>query len=823
MFSQKGTYLFTKTRISLPHRLVVPILAVFLLFAIVPSVDSSSNSGTPEGVPSEKPKATGSVGAFEKWSKVELQFTGPNSVGMDATNNPFKILVNITFIGPSGSFVVPAFYDGNGSGGMDGDVWKVRFSPNAVGSWTFTSNSTDPILTGQTGTFDVISPTGCSAYIPGGLADFGCVGRLEWSGGHYLKFADGPYWIKGGEDDPEDFLAPGMTVGFASKEAAIDYLASKGVNSLYFMTNNVDGDGQNVWPWVGSTQSQAKANHEHFDVAKLAQWDQWLQYMQSKGVVLHLVLEDDSGWTGFNRQMYYREMIARFGYNNALIWNLAEEYNENYSSSQAKGFAQMIRDLDAYDHPIAIHNQGSLSNWSPFLGDDRFDITSFQTADSPQNAAAVTWFQNVEDSGRTIAVSFDETGKLDTSERVLARHIVWSVYTGGANYEIHTWPVPSYADYDAHFQDMTRARGFIEALPFWEMRPINSLLTSGTGYVFAKSGEVYVTYLPSGGSLNLDLTSNTNSYDTEWFNPRDGSIISGSTVQGGQVLSFSAPDSNDWTLLLTKVSGTGNTAPIANAQSINIQQGDTVNIILSFTDPDGPGPNVFTTTQQPTNGTLADDDGDSLVIYTPNTNFTGTESFMWMVNDGIVDSNQATVTITVAAPANAVPIAQDQTVGTTQDAPVDIQLVHTDTDGPGPYIVTIVLQPADGALTGTDNDRIYTPNAGFTGSDSFTWKVNDGIDDSNEATVSITVSPICPTITSIGVPSLDNDGDGLCEDVNGNTRIDFDDIVKFFQNIDSAEIQNNSSRYDFDGNGLADMNDVVVLFGNLLTFVIQSS
>jgi hypothetical protein len=67
-------------------------------------------------------------------------------------------------------------------------------------------------------------------------------------------------------------------------------------------------------------------------------------------------------------------------------------------------------------------------------------------------------------------------------------------------------------------------------------------------------------------------------------------------------------------------------------------------------------------------------------------------------------------------------------------------LSYTDPDGPGPYTVTIVTSPSNGSLTGSTNDRTYTPNAGFTGTDSFTWRVNDGLANSNTATVTITVS-----------------------------------------------------------------------------------
>ena len=116
--------------------------------------------------------------------------------------------MDVEFTSPGGqTFLVPAFYDGDGSGGLDGDVWRVRFSPDSVGLWSYVSSSSEPLLDGKTGSFEVVAPSGCGSYAAGGLPDLGCVGRLEYVGGHYLKFANGPYWLKGGVDEPESFLA----------------------------------------------------------------------------------------------------------------------------------------------------------------------------------------------------------------------------------------------------------------------------------------------------------------------------------------------------------------------------------------------------------------------------------------------------------------------------------------------------------------------------------------------------------------------------------------------------------------------------------------
>ena len=69
-----------------------------------------------------------------------------------------------------------------------------------------------------------------------------------------------------------------------------------------------------------------------------------------------------------------------------------------------------------------------------------------------------------------------------------------------------------------------------------------------------------------------------------------------------------------------------------------------------------------------------------------------------------------------------------------------------------------------------------------------------------------------PTLPGMTSPARDLDGDGLADDVNGNGRLDFADIVVFFENIDSPEVQDNASAFDFNGNGAADLADVTALF-----------
>jgi len=92
------------------------------------------------------------------------------------------------------------------------------------------------------------------------------------------------------------------------------------------------------------------------------------------------------------------------------------------------------------------------------------------------------------------------------------------------------------------------------------------------------------------------------------------------------------------------------------------------------------------------------------------------------------------------APAGGTPEADDQLVSVAFNTPTPITLTASDPDGgPQALAYSIVSQPQHGTLTGTPPSVTYTPDTGYSGPDSFTFKANDGAADSDPATVSITV------------------------------------------------------------------------------------
>jgi len=130
--------------------------------------------------------------------------------------------------------------------------------------------------------------------------------------------------------------------------------------------------------------------------------------------------------------------------------------------------------------------------------------------------------------------------------------------------------------------------------------------------------------------------------------------------------------------------------------------------------------------------------------YTPPTNFNGTATFTYLASDGTLSSSPATVTITVT-PVNDAPTAADDSYNGTSDTLLTIAapgVLANDSDVDGDALSAVqVSPPASGTLTlNSDGSFTYMPNAGFAGSDSFTYSASDGVASSNVATVTLNIA-----------------------------------------------------------------------------------
>jgi hypothetical protein len=196
-----------------------------------------------------------------------------------------------------------------------------------------------------------------------------------------------------------------------------------------------------------------------------------------------------------------------------------------------------------------------------------------------------------------------------------------------------------------------------------------------------------------------------------------------------------------------------NDAPVATPRSVTTTLNNSVAVVLAGSDIEG-SVLSFAVATQPANGTLGGTPPN--LTYTPNTNFSGDDSFTFRVNDGTANSATATVSITVTT-TNRAPVAQAESVFTLMNKSLPILLVGTDADS-DPLTFRIVSTPANGVLIGTPPNVTYKPNTGYKGTDSFSYVVNDGTLDSIPALVAIDVrgKNTKPTAISSTATSLQN-------------------------------------------------------------------
>ena len=163
------------------------------------------------------------------------------------------------------------------------------------------------------------------------------------------------------------------------------------------------------------------------------------------------------------------------------------------------------------------------------------------------------------------------------------------------------------------------------------------------------------------------------------------------------------------------------------------------------------------------NGTLVLNP-DGSFTYTHDGSETTSDSFTYMANDGLLNSNVATVTLTVN-PVNDAPAAVDDGYSVDEDNVLVVDalsgVLENDSDAEGdPMTASLVADVSNGTLAlASDGSFTYTPNQDFNGNDSFTYTANDGLANSNVATVSITVNPV-----NDAPPDAGDDAYGVDED-----------------------------------------------------------
>lgn len=451
---------------------------------------------------SESPYGVKTSGEIKRWHNATLSFEGPESSEL-ASQNPFtNYMLQVTFLHDDGtSYVVPGYYaaclEPGETGCNQGNIWKAHFSPDRTGSWNWTATfleGVDAAITGsgeinhtihgKSGVLNVIESDkrGSDFRNPD-------LGRLRYVNEHYLRHCgtspdtpNGKWFIKTGADATENTLdyegfdatpnrknlrktwkphikdfnyVDALSYNWKNGKGngilgMLRYLSEEGMNVFSFLTFNLGGDDQNVFPYLlkvsettfESYTDPAQASdkeavrrkhwndgvyHDRFDVSKLAQWEKVFAYADKRGLFLHFKLQEeenetllDNGNTERERKLYYRELVARFGHHLALNWNIGEEQGPGIepmmTDQQRIDAAHYISSIDPYNHHIVSHSRPDENSqnavYTPLLGSaSQLTGASLQCTDNDiVHHDVLRWIRASDDAGKKWVVCNDEQG-----------------------------------------------------------------------------------------------------------------------------------------------------------------------------------------------------------------------------------------------------------------------------------------------------------------------------------------------------------------------------------------------------------------------------
>jgi hypothetical protein len=527
-----------------------------------------------------------------------MTIKGPQTSETNGKNPFSSYFLDLIFTLDNKKYTVPGYFaaDGNAahSGAASGNQWRAHFRIPHAGVWewrtTWTNadgNKVNEIQTEQ-GSFVAKNQRANR-------------GMLVPDGTRYLKYGDGTPWIKSGTDSPENMLAFGdfdqttathkynqhvrdatdRTKKYQWKNGkgkgllgGLEYLSSKGVDSIYFLTMNVNGDGNDVWPWI------QKDSRDRFDCSKLDQWNLVFDAAEDLGINLHVVLQEiendkllDAGWMGKSRTLYYRELLARFGHHSMVI-NLGEE-NKN-SVAQRRQHIQYLTKTDPYNHPIALH-----TFFEDMYGEPGLDVASVQVY-SPQNAGdwIGKYIKKSGDAGKQWVVMMDENGHyskgappdaVDPNQDEMRKKVLWpTLMAGGGGFEWYFGYSLAHNDLNAEdwrsrdrlWELSARAVKFMKALPFTAMDPCGGLVNSNAALCFGSAAEAkFVLYFSTTSTNNvpkfdLRFANKNTQFAVYWFDPAGSSnnLQQGVEINGGGWKSIGNPprSGRDWVALIQK-------------------------------------------------------------------------------------------------------------------------------------------------------------------------------------------------------------------------------------------------------------------------------
>ncbi|MDP9034081.1 MAG: DUF4038 domain-containing protein [Myxococcota bacterium] len=342
---------------------------------------SGASSGS--GVSSGDASIGGGQGV-EQWHPTVLTFT---STGASA-NQYLQNAMTAAFTGPGGArLTIPGYFTG-------GTGWSVRFSPTAIGTWTYTTQSADAGLNGKTGSVTCIANTNPNVH--GAL-------RVDAANPTHLKYEDGtPYFQLAYESDWLGLmdLTPSDTPAGHAK-VLIDMMAANGFHEVLMNMFAYDTPWGNdamydfgpakayLWGGTNAAPVHGQINPAYFD-----RFDAVMDQLFQKGITSHLyfvVSNKMVNWPAMGSpedDKYFQYVTARYQAYPNIVWDIAKE-TFHYPASYIQGRAALIKGADAYQRLRTTH--APINGGAPAGANYWFDVKpnnlDFYTAEAVQGAS----------------------------------------------------------------------------------------------------------------------------------------------------------------------------------------------------------------------------------------------------------------------------------------------------------------------------------------------------------------------------------------------------------------------------------------------------
>jgi hypothetical protein len=475
--------------------------------------------------------------------QVTLQAASPGT--LPYANGPSVLA---TFTGLSGAaagqqVVVEGFWDG-------GSTWVLRFAPTAAGEWSYTTESTDPGLDGQTGLLTAINPT------PSELAAFPLLGGFLERDGQAWKLSDGT-----------PFLAVGDTLWSFAEETTLDewerWMSARQAQGFNTFLGAV---------WMALYDRPEATEHpfpdkdpktDELNVAYFQRLDRMVEYANQRGISVGLSIggfPGNSSW--FDRfgsrernDRWFRYVVARYAAYNVrwMLYGEANEANTPWGTTweqEVAHNAQIVKDLDPYDHPLGNHHtevdrvSASSENIDYIEAQVDRTETQYQVALDLRSYGKPVWFEEYWYEPQV----YDDDVELGIRNTHRSFVAALAFPTMGSLMRAH------YPDFDLNQVEtdpgavrMCYFSKFYTGLDYRSFTPASNLVDRGQAGRF---GSDYAIFLQGGGVVTIGLRGTGAEYAVKWLDINTGLLFPAQEVSGGGLRAIDTGTDQDVAVLL---------------------------------------------------------------------------------------------------------------------------------------------------------------------------------------------------------------------------------------------------------------------------------